>query len=152
MTSVMDPIPRITEPEATVPGAPSRSPPDTRYAPGLGAARTLGWFSLGLGLAELLAPETVAQATGVRNSRLLQLCGLREIACGVGILNSCRPTGWLWTRVAGDAIDLATLGIAALKNDGHGRHTFGAAVAVAGVTALDLASATQLTLAASFEG
>src|SRR5205085_6171972 len=90
MTSVMDPVPRITAPEPTCGGAPSHSPPDTRYAPGLGAARGLGWFSIGLGLAELVAPRTMAELTGVRSPGLLQLYGLREIACGVGILSSTR--------------------------------------------------------------
>lgn len=50
-------------------------------------ARGLGWFSLGLGLAEVLAPRAVARITGVRtsNAGLIRLLGLREIAHGVGI-------------------------------------------------------------------
>lgn len=41
--------------------------------------------------------------------RLIRAYGVREIAKGVGILTSPNPTPWLWGRVAGDALDLATL-------------------------------------------
>lgn len=65
-------------------------------------ARGLGWFSLALGAAELLAPNSVARAAGVRtNSALMRLYGLREIACGIGILMSRDPTPYLWARVGG---------------------------------------------------
>ena len=49
----------------------------------------LGWFSLGLGLAELLAPRQLSRGAGIRqNKLLLQGYGLREIVTGLGIL--CR--------------------------------------------------------------
>ncbi len=73
--------------------------------------QVLGWFSIGLGVVEFIAPGTVARLTGVRHPRLLQVYGLREIVSGVGILTSRRPSDWLWSRVAGDAVDLATLAI-----------------------------------------
>jgi len=152
MKSVMDPIPRITAPEPTQGRAPSHAPPDTRYAPGLGAARGLGWFSIGLGLAELAAPDIVADLTGVRNEGLLQLYGLREIACGVGILSSTRPSGWMWARVAGDALDLVTLAGAATRGDGDAGRALGAGLAVAAVTLTDLACAAQLSTAEALEG
>ena len=47
-------MPRITAPTPTRGPAPSHSPPDMHYAPGIGLARALGWFSIGLGLAEIL--------------------------------------------------------------------------------------------------
>ena len=66
-------------------------------------AAFLGWFSIGLGVAEIVAPGSVARLIGVRsNRRLLRMIGLREIASGVGILSKPRPTGWLWSRVGGD--------------------------------------------------
>ena len=75
------------------------------------AARGLGWFSLGLGLAEVLMPGAVARATGMHGREtLVRACGLREIATGLGLLLARDPTPWLWARVAGDAVDLATLG------------------------------------------
>jgi hypothetical protein len=73
-------------------------------------ARGLGWFSIGLGLAEVLAPRTLTRALGLHGQeRLLQAYGLREIAMGVAILAAKDPTPWIWGRVAGDALDLATL-------------------------------------------
>jgi len=152
MTSVRDPVPRITAPEPTPGGAPSHSPPDTPYAPGLGTARGLGWFSIGLGLAEFMAPQWMGKLTGVRSPRLLQLYGVREMACGIGILNSRQPVGWMWARVAGDALDLATLAGAAIQGNGDARRSLGAVLAVAGVTLMDVACAAQMTAAAALEG
>jgi hypothetical protein len=112
-------------------------------------AQGLGWFSIGLGLAEFLAPRTMARLTGVPHPRLLRLYGLREIAAGVGIFGNSRPSGWLWARVAGDALDLATIGAAMAEDDSEGRtKAWIAAAAVAGVTALDVLCAAELTTAA----
>lgn len=94
--------------------------------------QVLGWFSIGLGVVEFIAPGTVARLTGVRHPRLLQVYGLREIVSGVGILTSRRPSDWLWSRVAGDAVDLATLAI-----DAKGMPAVLSALAVAGVSMLD---------------
>jgi hypothetical protein len=145
-------VSRLTAPRPTIGNAPSHSPPDTLYAPGLGLARALGWFSIGLGLAEVLAPRHMAQLTGVPHPGLIQAYGWREIAAGVGILSSKRPAGWLWTRVAGDALDLATLGAAMAEGNGDAGKARVAAAAVAGVTALDVLCGMQLSAAAALEG
>lgn len=80
---------------------------------------------------------------GLRDHKTLtRLMGLREIAAGIGILARRRPTGWVWGRVAGDAIDLMLLGAAAISSNKRGR-VAAAAAAVAGVTTLDLASGLQ---------
>jgi uncharacterized membrane protein len=99
----------------------------------------LGWFSIGLGLAELTAPRKTARLMGVKEKTgLMRTLGLRELASGIGILTRKQPKGWLWARVVGDAIDLAILGTSIVTNDGkRGRATF-ATAAVAGVTALDV--------------
>ena len=97
---------RITEPTPTRGPGPSHSPPDMRYAPGIGLARALGWFSIGLGAAELLAPRLMGELTGVRSATLIQAYGLREILTGVGILGSERPAGWMWGRVVGESDEL----------------------------------------------
>jgi len=105
-------------------------------------ATFLGLFSLGLGLWEALDPRGVAAATGVRSPALLRAYGLREIGAGVGILTSRRPAGWLWARLAGDVLDLATLGAAYAEAPGRDRpKALLAAAAVAGVTALDVIAA-----------
>jgi hypothetical protein len=143
---------RIVVPTPTRGDAPSHSPPDTRYAPGLGLARALGWFGVGLGLAEILAPRAMARATGVRPA-VLWAYGVREIVCGVGILTSARPAGWMWARVAGDVADLAALGaVVAEGSEERQCRALTAAAAVAGVTALDVLSGAQLTAAAKLEG
>jgi uncharacterized membrane protein len=107
-------------------------------SPNEGLARGLGWFSIGLGLAQLLAPRALARLVGVKNHRaLIRAVGLREITSGIGILSQVKPRGWVWARVGGDVMDLAMIGSA--MNDKHasrGRLTT-AAVVVAGVTAVD---------------
>jgi uncharacterized membrane protein len=76
-------------------------------------ARFLGWFSIGLGTAELAAPGALRRLIGGGDRRVIRLMGLRELAHGAGILTSARPTGWVWSRVGGDALDLAGLGVLA---------------------------------------
>ncbi len=52
------------------------------------AARLLGWFSLGLGIAQLIAPGRIAGAVGLQGKEnLLRAYGGREIAAGVGALS-----------------------------------------------------------------
>lgn len=126
-----------------------------RRAPGRrrgGLARALGWFSLALGLVEIVAPHRLARLIGVRRRhRLLRALGLREIASGIGLLTRRRPVGWLWTRIAGDAMDLALLG-AALRPRPVRRERVGAALAaVAGVALLDILSARRLSQSARRE-
>ena len=62
-----------------------------------GAARGLGWFSLALGSLEALAPAPFARMIGARGSLVarttVRLCGVREIASGIGILTTPRPAG-----------------------------------------------------------
>ena len=110
-------------------------------------AKGLGWFSLGLGFAELLAPRTIAKITGVSNEHtgLIRLYGLREIAAGVMIFAQEKPAAGVWSRVAGDALDLASLGNAFTSpNAKTGRLAFATANVLA-VTALDVMCARQLS-------
>ena len=77
-------------------------------------ARGLGMFSLALGSAELAAPGAVARLAGVRRDgpvvrTVTSLYGARELAHGAGILSGRATAGWVWSRVAGDALDMATL-------------------------------------------
>jgi uncharacterized membrane protein len=106
------------------------------------AARALGWFSLALGFAELIAPAGIARLIGARDDETthttLRAFGAREIAAGVAILAEPERARWLWSRVAGDGVDLAWLG-AQMRDQEASRDRLGAAVAaVAGVTALDI--------------
>ena len=91
-------------------------------------------------------PRALARFIGVRPQPvLLPALGLREITSGIGILAQRQPTGWVWSRVAGDAIDLALLGAARMDRHSDEERIDLAAAAVAGVTALDLLCALLLT-------
>ena len=110
----------------------------------------LGFFSIGLGLAEALAPVMIARVIGVdhednTNRTVLRLMGLREISHGVAILSNQQPKKAVWSRVAGDALDLALLG-KALGNPKNGRaRTAFATANVLAVTALDVLAARGLS-------
>jgi uncharacterized membrane protein len=110
-------------------------------------ATALGWFSIGLGLAEVLAPKGLARLIGVRDDHpvLFRVLGLREIASGIGILAQPKPAGWVWSRVAGDAIDLSLLCSALMSDDSDRNRVVAATAAVVGVTALDVLNAQQLS-------
>lgn len=118
---------------------------------GLGAervARGLGWFSLGLGLAQLLAPQLVARLCGLsgRHTRLMRLYGVRELASGLMIFGQGGlPVAGMWSRVAGDAIDLATLSAAAALPRTRRAATAGIAVKVLGIAAIDVLCAQELS-------
>jgi uncharacterized membrane protein len=111
-------------------------------------AHGLGWFSIGLGLAELTAPSTLASLIGVPddedNRSLLRAAGLREISSGIGILSQPRPAGWLWARVGGDVMDLALLGAALNSPRARRDRVALATAAVLGVTVLDVISGQRL--------
>lgn len=101
--------------------------------------RSLGWFSVGLGLAEILAPKTLGRAIGVgERSTLLRMCGMREIVSGVGLLSGRAPATFAMSRVVGDVMDLALLGVSLRSPDANPTRVAAAATAVAGVTALDM--------------
>jgi len=112
-------------------------------------ARGLGWFSIGLGVAELLAPRAIAKLCGGqgRHTGLIRLYGLREIAAGLMIFSQGRkPAGGVWARVAGDAVDLATLAVAAVSPRTNKLGVAFATVNVLGVTALDVLCAQALSV------
>lgn len=112
-------------------------------------ARGLGWFSVGLGAAQVLIPDEMEHAVGVRDTprnraAMVRVAGARELAVGTAILTRRQPRPWLWVRVAGDALDLAMLGRALLRR-GNARGRVALAIAsVAGVTAADIAASVLL--------
>ena len=102
-------------------------------------AKGLGWFSIGLGLAEVFAPRQLNRMLGVReHNKLVRSFGLREIGAGTGILARDRKLApWLWARVAGDALDLGALAVATRDSRKRGMLAF-AIANVAAITALDV--------------
>jgi uncharacterized membrane protein len=110
-------------------------------------ARGLAWFSLSLGVLEVLAPRLVSRIVGGRgdNSTLIRLYGIREIVSGAMIFGQgAKPAAAMWSRVAGDVMDVATLAVAAPSSRNKGALAL-ATANVLGVTALDVYCAQELS-------
>src|SRR3954449_7178874 len=109
-------------------------------------AKGLGWFSIGLGLTEMLAPGWLARTIGVSEERsgLLRAMGAREAVTGVGVLMQDRPTEGMWGRVAGDAVDISLLATAFKSPRSAKGRLAGALGMVLGVTLLDVVCARNL--------
>lgn len=145
-TNLRSPARRESAPRETsralVPRSQARaSAPEAR-------ALGLGWFSVGLGLAQLFAPRQVAQLIGLdedeRTCLTLRALGVRELVCGIGLLSETRPATWAWARVAGDAMDLALLGFAWKDDPPATERALTIAGSVVGVTLLDVQTAYAL--------
>jgi len=110
-------------------------------------ARGLGYFSIALGLGEVLMPRQMGELIGVNQKyrSVLPWLGLREIASGLTILNQQKPTAGVWSRVVGDGIDLAYLGSAFADKTNNKNRLLGATIAVLGVTAADAICAQALS-------
>jgi hypothetical protein len=109
-------------------------------------ATTLALFSLALGSAQVGAPGAVIRLVGGEDGPRARnvvrwACGVRELAVGVGAGSSSSPGGWLWGRVAGDALDLALLGSVVARHPDRRGRALAAAAAVLGVTLADVATA-----------
>jgi hypothetical protein len=101
-------------------------------------ARGLGWLGIGLGMAQLLAPQRFTQALGMGGMEpLVRAFGAREIASGMLTLSTEKRLG-LWTRLGGDALDIAALAPAL---DGYNPKRKNVKLAIAmvlGVSVLDI--------------
>jgi hypothetical protein len=103
--------------------------------------RALGWFSIGLGVVELLAPRRVARTLGMQGKEdIIQAYGAREIGAGVLTLSIEQDIG-LWSRIAGDGLDIATLTMGLRRSNPKRENVRLALWAVLGVTLLDIIAA-----------
>lgn len=109
----------------------------------------LGWVSMVIGAAEVLAPRKIMSMLGIerrpRRERLTRLLGGRELLHGASLLSGRSARGTrqaLWGRVAGDVLDTAVLARAAFKTRRPMRFALCSA-AVLGIGALDLYAATR---------
>jgi uncharacterized membrane protein len=112
-------------------------------------ATGLGWFSIALGLAQLCAPRHVARFIGIddedEGTRLgLMAVGVRELACGIGLLSGQNQSAWAWARAAGDVMDLGLLGYAWQGNDPSNQRMLGVAGTVLGCAVVDAQTAIEL--------
>jgi uncharacterized membrane protein len=109
----------------------------------------LGWMSVGLGAPLLAQPDAVTRASGLgegsKQRALARAVGARELVHAAGLLSPRLRNRWVWTRVVGDAMDLAVLARALRRHDGQriGR-TFAATAAIAGITGLDVYAGLRL--------
>jgi uncharacterized membrane protein len=125
-------------------------------------ARGLGWLGLGIGIAAAARPDRLGRLVGVetperltrifgldnheRHRGIMRLIGLREIVQGAGLLTASQPGGWVWSRVAGDMMDLAYLGTQLYSCEAKRRdRLIGSIAAVAGMTIVDFACAMALS-------
>jgi len=108
-------------------------------------AKGLGYFSIALGVVELVAPGAICRAVGIRGLEpVVRGYGAREIATGVGILTSHDSQPWVWARVAGDLADVATVATGVQQaNQSRSRRALALATLTA-VTVVDLACANGL--------
>ncbi|MEM6106300.1 malate dehydrogenase [Mycobacterium sp. 050272] len=108
----------------------------------------LGGASFGLGLSEIVAPGKVAALAGVDDTRLtrrvIRALGVRECGHGAALLGG--PARLVWTRVAGDVLDLALLAVGVARRErGRRRRGAVAGVALTGIAAVDLYTALRTT-------
>jgi hypothetical protein len=109
-------------------------------------ARSLGYFSLALGVAELLAPRALCNAIGLKGLEgVVRAYGAREIATGVAILTSHDPAPWIWARVAGDMADIATVATGVQQHNPKRENATLALAALTAVTLVDVACASRLS-------
>lgn len=108
-------------------------------------AQLLGWFGIGFGVLKLFAGRPVSRWLGAEHATdLVRGYGVRDMATGAVILSSAQPRPWIWGRVAGDALDIATLG--AGLNRSRAKANIGLALAaVLGIAALDILCAQWLS-------
>jgi uncharacterized membrane protein len=109
----------------------------------------LGWFSVGLGLAQLLAPRQVARWIGADEDdpatrATLMGVGVRELTCGVGLLSKSRAATWAWARFAGDVMDLVLLGRVWRANPVSREKMLGVGGTVLGAAWVDAQTAIEL--------
>lgn len=118
-------------------------------ADGSGLPRSIGWFSVGLGAAQLLAPERVDRLIGVEptpgSRTVMRAVGLQELVVGLGILRRERAAGLFWARLAGDLSHLALLANAYTSDPRDRGRLRNAAGAVLATAALDVAAAVRTT-------
>jgi uncharacterized membrane protein len=152
---------RISDGKGKALGVPARTrvPAAERYQKladadrgtgGESLADFLGFFSIGLGLAQVLAPRGMSKVAGISdadgNAGLMRALGVREISHGIALLSKQQPKNAAWARVAGDALDLALLGKALANPDNNRGRTLFATANVLAVTALDVMCAKQLSM------
>ncbi|HEY0710021.1 MAG TPA: SRPBCC family protein [Polyangia bacterium] len=121
-----------------------------RLASPIGRARGRGWFSIGLGVAQLIAPGLLSKLVlghdDKRKRLIMRALGVRELAAGLGLISQQKSPRWLYSRVAGDVMDLALLGWSFGSRHSSPTRVALSTAAVLGVTALDYRTGRDMAL------
>jgi len=104
-------------------------------------ANALGWLSIGLGATELAGAGHLLGLMGGKRTGIARIYGLREIATGIGLLTAADPTPWVWGRVGGDVLDLASLAGGFKPGAPRKGSRVAASLTVVAIGAIDLACA-----------
>ena len=108
-------------------------------------AKFLGYFSIGLGLVELVAARRLTAVLGLPiPSAVVRGFGAREVAAGLGVLTYPDNPGPVWARVGGDVLDIAVLASGLGRGNPNRGIAIGTTLAVLAITALDVATASAL--------
>jgi hypothetical protein len=109
------------------------------------AARGLGWFSIALGLSELLLAPRYTRAFGIQGREgLVRLFGARELLHGVLTLSVSKEAG-LWSRVGGDALDVVAMATALRSPRANRGRITAALIVLAGAGLADVMAAQAVT-------
>jgi hypothetical protein len=110
------------------------------------AKRSLGLFSIGLGLVATLAPRRFSGAIGLdQEPEKVAAFGARELGAGAALLSPVKPSPFLWTRVLGDALDLWGLASAWRKPGAKRAILTAAAAGVVAIAVIDVLVAAEAT-------
>jgi hypothetical protein len=75
-----------------------------------GLARTLGWVSVGAGLALVAAPGSLMKALGLGDRpNLGRILGVRDLVLGTGLLRGQNTAAWCRARGIVDTLDVALI-------------------------------------------
>src|SRR5690349_13122050 len=100
-------------------------------------AAGLGWFSVGMGVAEIVAPGAVSKLIGVkRKSSDTRWRGVRKLAAGIGLMQAPQSGMGLLTRAGANVLELSRMRSRSRRRGSNsGRAAIGLA-ALAGVAAI----------------
>ena len=100
--------------------------------------RAIGWGSLGLTLASVVAPDALGRAFGLGERRkLVRTLGMRDLVVGSGLVFASDPAPWLRARLASELFDTVFHGGGALAGKFNRRRALPIAVGAAAVAVLD---------------
>lgn len=113
---------------------------------GQSIAQGMGVFSVLLGLTELVLGGPIAQTLGLTGYEwIIYVYGVREIFAGILIFAFKDSLPWMWFRVFGDLIDLATVAFGYSRHLADNSNFVIAIIALTGATAIDVYCAIRLS-------